>query len=66
MPNDHRQHSGPPLVHLGPCGQRIACWRLECRERFGDYATVEILRSGERLAYCHRARWHPRPVEAAA
>lgn len=64
--NPREQPSNPPLVHQGPCGRRERCWRPECLERFGSYATVETLRDGTRLAYCHRAVWQPRPVELAA
>lgn len=55
-----------PLRHSGPCGRRIRCWRPDCQERFGEARTVEILPTGEWLAFCHRTRWHPRPVEVAA
>ena len=30
----------PRLHHAGPCGWRTACWRAECREKFGPYLTV--------------------------
>lgn len=41
------------LRHRGECGQRTACWRPECREHFGTYATVEVLRDGRTFAFCH-------------
>lgn len=56
------------LRHNGRCGQRVACWRPECADwAKAGYRTVEILPSGERIAYCHGTRWYPRPpFEAAA
>jgi hypothetical protein len=62
-----RQSSPPPLTHSGKCGRRVPCWRPECEAWVkAGYRTVEILPSGEVLAYCHRTTWHPRPVEIAA
>jgi hypothetical protein len=48
-----------PLRHNGPCGRRLECWREECRERFPGFATIEVLRDGTRLAYCHAGRDAP-------
>jgi hypothetical protein len=45
-----------PLRHSGPCGRRVRCHRADCRQRFGPYATVEILRSGIVLYRCHGVR----------
>lgn len=40
--------------HPGHCGHRARCYQPTCRERFGDYATVEVLGVEVRF-YCHRA-----------
>lgn len=52
-----RARSGyrPALRHAGPCGRRIACYKVECRQRFAGYLSVEILPSGIAIAYCHGA-----------
>jgi hypothetical protein len=42
-----------PLGHKGPCGPRRPCFREECRQRFGEYPTLELLRD-RAIAYCHR------------
>jgi hypothetical protein len=42
------------MGHAGPCGHRAICYRPDCRDRFGDYPTVEILRT-EIIHYCHRS-----------
>lgn len=55
-----------PLTHAGQCGRRERCWREACRAEYRDARTVEVLDNGERIARCHRARWHPRPVELVA
>ena len=60
VPATHAQHSArvqPILRHAGPCGRRVPCFRAECRAEFGDYATVEVLPNGTRLARCHGARY---------
>jgi hypothetical protein len=38
--------------HRGRCGHRARCYRPACRDRFGDYATVEVLADVVRF-YCH-------------
>lgn len=53
------QRSGlvePRIRHVGQCGWRTACWRAECRERFGSYVTIEVL-ADEVLAHCHRGSY---------
>jgi hypothetical protein len=42
----------PILRHRGDCGPRAYCFRPECRERFGDYRTVEFL-PNMAIARCH-------------
>jgi hypothetical protein len=47
------------MLHAGPCGRRVECWRAGCRSKFLGFATVEVLgaRGGHPLAivaYCHR------------
>jgi hypothetical protein len=66
MPTPRPESTPRVIRHDGPCGRRVRCWRPECRARFGELATVEVLATGEWLAYCHGTRWHPRPVEVAA
>jgi hypothetical protein len=40
------------LRHRGDCGRRAYCFRPECRERFGDYRTLELL-PNMAVARCH-------------
>jgi hypothetical protein len=57
----------PRLIHNGPCGRRELCWRPECQSTFGPLRTVEVLSTGDAIAYCHRSRFQIRPpVQAAA
>lgn len=42
------------LSHAGRCGPRHYCHRPECRKRFGDIKTVEVVGS-DVYYYCHRA-----------
>lgn len=44
------------MRHPGPCGKRERCPRPECRERFGDYKTVEVLPNGVLIYRCHNVR----------
>lgn len=45
------------LRHEGiPCGRRFYCWRDACRQEFGRYRTIEVLRNGDVLARCHHVR----------
>ena len=60
-PANAAEHTLPvqfPLRHTGPCGPRVRCHRATCRARFGEYATVELLRDGTRLARCHGITYH--------
>lgn len=43
----------PPIRHPGGiCGERIRCHRSECRDRYGDMRTVELV-DGRAYAFCH-------------
>lgn len=41
------------IRHRGPCGRRTTCWRPSCRAEFPGYPSVEVLSTGEMIAYCH-------------
>jgi hypothetical protein len=43
------------MRHHGHCGRRTECWRSACRSTFAGYRTVEVLITGDVLAFCHRS-----------
>jgi hypothetical protein len=45
-----------PLPHSDSCGPRFACWRADCRDRFGSTRTVEHV-GAFLLAHCHGHRY---------
>jgi hypothetical protein len=51
-PDDTPPQYRPAIRHRGSCGPRRPCYRSACRERFGAYATVELL-PDRVMAYCH-------------
>jgi hypothetical protein len=53
------------VAHAGPCAaERHPCSRPDCRQQFGDYRTVEVLRDArgrvvETRSNCHRDSRRP-------
>ena len=64
-----RKGSNPGAVHDGLCGTRRGrCWRAECRDQFGDYASVEYGDGygGFVRALCHGETYRPVAFELRA
>lgn len=67
-PTTRLDHTARPTSfrHDGMCGRYELCHRLDCLERFGPYATLEVFPDGRVIARCHGSRFDIRGMTERA
>lgn len=48
-----QQHGRQPIRVNTATEARERCWRVDCRDAFGEYRTIAFLRDGRIVAFCH-------------